>query len=469
MTWHSTHTKNYNNSIASSKKEAINNRVVLDAKNPIPFEPSGKSNAFAFNDNDRYIPFLNGDDNFFQLLLEASILSPTNNSCINSKTDYTIGQGVKLLDKNDQESSEFIDFAKRVNKKGESFNKFLKKVILNRLTVGNHFVELAKGTIGGKKFFRIINRPFLECRLSEADDDDISNEVLISKKFKKAGVWDIKDDEVVSLPIYYGQTDFEWLDDDGIERCAIHIKNEASGYEHYGLPENISCLPQQILEYKGARYNIDNFENNMVVGGVMFINGDVTDTEAREIGKDLIYSHTGDGKTGRWTVLKGKNIDAAKCGIQSFDTKKEGSFLELDKNSENKIIDANNWDSALYGQHESKGLGNGGFSYISAVYEIKKETVIKPLQRHIKEDLIVPLFYLYDEHMGTKFSEGNLEFIELKPANGSSNIDVNKVTKVSEARKKLGYEPLDESDKRNDKFVSEIGIKNESKKSDNDV
>ncbi|WP_313215011.1 hypothetical protein [Soonwooa sp.] len=424
-----------------SKNENITSNVAtLDVANPIPFEPTGTSAAFlSFSKKRRYLPFLEPKDNFFQLLLEAKMLSPTNSSCVNSKTNFCIGKGVYLKE---SEDSDFKKFIKRVNNKGQNLNKVLKSVFSNHFSFGNNFVEVIRGSIGAKKFVYLINRPILECRLSEPNEDDICETVFISKKFKRKGAWTLKEDEAVELPIYYGDEDMEWFtDESGFEHCIIHIKNEFSGYDHYGMPDNVSSLPWQILEYKTARYNLDIIENNLIVGGIVFLEGNVSQEEGKKVGQDIIYSHTGDGKRGRWTVVTGgKGI--ANSSLQQFNTGGEGSFLKLDENVESKIIDSNNWDSALYGQHQSTGIGNGGFAYLSAVFETKNKTVIEPTQNLIKEDLLNPFFEIYDNWMGTKFSDLEIEFKTVSPVSFAGELNINNILTKDEGREIIGKEKI---------------------------
>ena len=94
---------------AKSKKEngITSNVASLDVKNPIPYEPSGESSAFHLaKKNKKYLPFLEPKDNFFQLLLEAKLLSPTNSSCVNSKTNFCIGKGLYIKDSSEDKEFE---------------------------------------------------------------------------------------------------------------------------------------------------------------------------------------------------------------------------------------------------------------------------------------------------------------------------------------------------------------------------
>lgn len=426
----------------------ISNNATLDVKNPIPFEPTGESVAFLYTGKKKkYIPFLEPKDNFFQLLLEAKLLSPTNNSCVNSKTNFSIGKGLYFKDEK-KIDKDFVKFAKKVNNKGQNLNKILKSVFNNHFTVGNNFVEVIRGNVGNKKFIKMINRPFLDCRLSEPNEDDVCESVFISKKFRRKNAWTLVEDDTVELPIYYGNEKMEWHKDteQKTEHCIIHVKNECPGYDYYGMPDNVSSLPWQILEYKGARYNIDIIDNNLVAGGVIFLEGNVSQEEGAKVAKDIIYTHTGDGKRGRWTVVAGGK-DITKSSMQQFDTKSEGSFLKMDENLESKIIDSNNWDSTLYGQHEKGGLGSNGFAYLSSIFDTKYKTVIEPVQSIIKEDLLSPFFEIYDAFMGTKWSEFELDFEKVSPASFAGEININAVLTKDEGRDILGKPALEDAEK----------------------
>lgn len=429
-----------------SKKRAniISNVATLDVKNPIPFEPTGESSAFHFSArNKKYLPFLEPKDNFFQLLLEAKLLSPTNNACVNSKTNFCIGKGLYFKDEK-QEDADFLEFSKRVNNKGQNLNKLLKSVFNNHFTCGNNFVEVVRGSIGKKRFVWLINRPFLDCRLSEADDDDICKTVFISKKFRRRNAWNLVEDETVELPIYYGDPKMKWYKSDaGTEHCILHIKNDFPGYDYYGMPDNISSLPWQILEYKTARYNLDILDNNLIVGGVVFLEGNVSQEEAKKVGQDIIYSHTGDGKRGRWTVVTGgQNI--SKSSIQQFNNQSDGSFLKLDESVESKIIDSNNWDSTLYGQHQAGGLGSNGFAYLSSIFDTKNKTVIEPTQELIKSDLLDVFFEIHDAWCGTKWKELDLGFRTVTPTSFAGELQINKVLTRDEGRQILGFPLMDD-------------------------
>ncbi len=432
--------RNQLKNIVQQQSLAVSNEAKLDVVNPIPFEIKGNSSVFElFADNRKYIPFLNPKDNFFSVLQEASILSPTSSACINSKVFFCSGNGIRIKDADKSTEKAFKDFQKRINNRRQTFGAVLDRIFSNYFRVGNVFIELVKIEVGSTKKLHAYVRSFLDCRLGRPDENDIPQTVVISSKFRSGGDWTIDSNNSVELPIYNG-SDTKWLKGPkGSEHCVIHIKNEMDGYDYYGAPENVSSLPWQILEYKGARYNLDNFENNMVIGGVVVLEGSFTDAELTKAGKRLVDQHTGDGKRGRWAVFGNKKGGAT---IQNFQKQSDGDFLKLDENAEQKIIDSNNWDSALYGQNQSKGLGNGGNAYLRSIFKIKHKTVVEPTRAVITEEFIEPFLQIHDEFCGSKWSQEDLEFVSIDIEDLVEDIDINSVITVDEGRAKLGFDDL---------------------------
>ncbi|ASW74693.1 hypothetical protein IQ37_15160 [Chryseobacterium piperi] len=347
-----------------------------------------------------------------------------------------------LKDATDSELKAFKDLQKRINNKRQSMGKVLDGLFNKYFRVGNDFIEIIRSKVGETKKVMAFPRKFLECRLSEADENDVSQSVYISKKFRN-----IKDDwsidvekDAIELPIYDGE-DTNWYihPTQGTEHCLIHIKNEMPGYDYYGMPENVASLPQQILEYKAARYNIDNFENNLVIGGLVVLEGNHTDDELNKVARKITAQHTGDGKRGRYAFVSNKQGTAV---IHDMKKQTDGDFLAMDEKVEQKIISANNWDAALFGQNISKGIGNGGNAYVRTIFDIKNKTVIEPTREVIIEDFIIPFFEIYDDWMGTNWSEKEFSFIPVVPESFAGDIDSNAILTVDEGRQILGKDPL---------------------------
>ncbi|KAA5532647.1 hypothetical protein F0919_17860 [Taibaiella lutea] len=393
--------------IVSGKKTSIHvsNEVVLDAKNPIPFEFTGAS--YNVDSGNAYIPFLFPNDNFFGTLLEARIQSPTQNACITTKTDYTIGDGLSIKDVDPEKwPAGFLEIFQKANRKKETLNTVLKKAIENFYTTGNAPIEILRGTVAGKKFVYVYSHNFLDCRLGVPDaSGDIVN-MIYSRQFRKKGV--VTDAEKFkSIPLYDRgfNKNKSWSKDTktGVERTAIWLQNAFAGYDDYGMPSSVPSILHQCLEYQGARYNLDNLENNMVVGGAIVLAGNVSQAEADKLGRKILNQHTGSGKRGRVAVF------ASEAGIEQskfmpFDTRKEGSFKEQNAEARDVIILSNQWDAVLAGLQSESALGKGA-GYLQEIYEQKLNTVINPIVNFFIENLIKPIAEIAQDWLGEKWSD----------------------------------------------------------------
>lgn len=416
------------------------NAAKLDAKNPIPVETGGK--GYIIQRGRRYVPFFDKDDNFFQVMLEANLLSPTNLACINSKTKFTIGNGWQLLEgKTDEELNKW---AKSVNKKSQSLNDIIRGVINNRFNSGNSFVELVKVKVGNSWFLKVFLKNYIDCRLAMPEDgaDDIPTHVIVSKKFRKSGVWNLGDDsDFVKIPIYNGDPKQEWMKDSkGNLHLMMHLKNEVSGYDYYGMPSNVACLPQQILEYKMARFNMDNFDNNLVVGGLIVLQGNMSPDESKKVASEITNAHTGDGKRGKYVILSSENgVENSK--VIPFDSNKEYDYIEGSKRVEEQILLSNEWSKVLI-DPQAGGLGNSG-KQIRELYETKMNTVIAPEQSFILEKFIMPLMEICDTVYGKKWSTYSFGFKNIPVLGISAEIDVNSCLTINEGRRMLGLPDLE--------------------------
>lgn len=438
---------------ASAKKGTRALNASLDAKNPIPLEYNSKY-LWLTSNGKGYIPFLNGTDTFFQLLLEAKLLSPTNLACVSTKSEYCLGGGWNFNDKNRDEVPDFLQWAKSVNRKQQSLNDIIRGGFESYWTSGNGFIEVVRGRIGGTPFLRLYKRNFMDCRLSDPDEDDVPTSVLISKQFRKKGYLSLTNrDDYFEVPIWSpNMFDNPWVKDSrGFEHTIFHLKYEMEGYDYYGMPSNVATLPQQILEYKAARYNIDNFDNNLVIGGAIVLKGDISDEEAEQIANNIIIQHTGDGKRGRFVVIssEGNNVEDAK--IIPYEKQSEASYLKLDQSTQEKIISGNQWDAVLGGIHQSGSSNTVNSAYIRSIFDIKKTTLISPAQGYMAEKFLRPLMYIADETLNKKWSDNMIGLTTVMPVSFLGDIDVNAILTINEGRKIAGLDVI--TGEQADKFI----------------
>lgn len=423
-------------------KVTIVNRVKLDPENPVPIQYGNDS--FYSTESKPYIPFIGKNDNLPGLLLEARLTSPTHNACITTIADAVVGKGITVLD-NEKPNPDLLKWLKCVNRKRQSFNKLLTAAVDGERTQGNQFIEVVRGSIAGKKYLKLHLHSMLYCRLSEIEDDaedDLPKSVLISKDFARRG-YNGKTKKNNEIPLWYdsevGKNKYWKKRDDGSESTMLHFKNEISGIDHYGLPSSIPSLRNQVMEGSSAQYNIDNFENNMILGGMLIFKSSMTQDEAERQAKEIMLSHVGKGKTGRIAVISSEE-GIEGVDFKPYDTQKEGSFIELDKANEEKIIASHNWDSTLAGINRGSSLGNGS-TYIRAIYDVKEATLLKPLRSELIDNVVKPIMKIYADWFGAKeVADYEFDFISAMPWSFIADLKPEQFIQVNEAREIAGLE-----------------------------
>lgn len=439
----------------SRKRTTISNAATIDAKNPIPFDGAG---ATLTNMTGKpYVPFIGNNDRFAGVLVEAKMLSPTTLSCVTSKATYCAGRGWYIKDDSasevDKTYPDLDEWAKSVNRKKQTLNDVIKSILEHKFTTGNAFVHIIRGKVGDKKYVKVYVRSLVDCRLAQPDAEDICASVYYGRAFRD-NFYTFDTNKLTEIPIYTGNLlNQDWfVDDKKDEHTFIHVKNEMAGYEYYGMPSNVASLPQQILEYKASRYNLDNFDNNLVIGGLITLKGNVTDPEARDMGKKIVHTHTGDGKRGRWVILSSESGTLEGSDIHKFEKETDGSFIEQDKHIEEKIYASNQWNKLLIGGTEQKSIGQGNSAYIRSVFDIANTTVIRPEQEYVINNVLKPLLKICDEWMGTKWADLNIDIRAIQPVSFLGDIDVNAVITKDEGREILGRKPL--GDDRGKEFIT---------------
>ncbi len=448
------------NKPVGKRPSRVSNEVRLDAKNPIPFE---NGQAFSFVNHTKYLPFLSGKDDFGQQLLEARLLSTTHNRCVTSKKRYCKGAGFYDINGKDL-APEIVEWLSSMNMNNEPASKLTERQFEDFFTWGNVPIELVRFTSAKKKYLFVYVHNFLEWRLGVPNKDDIVEYAVQSKLFLRSKGYLTPDEikKAKQLPLYNPRKPDRknWFKDEkGVERTLIWYKNSVSGFSYYGLPSAVASMIFQVLEYKGARYNLDNFENNMVVSALLALKGNLSQTEADRIGKKAIQTHTGDGKRGRVMVVASEEgIEGSD--LHTFDTQKDGSYTEADDKWTQKIILANEWDSVLAGIQSASTMGKGS-GFITKILEHINKTVILPAQQDLMDNVWKTIFKVAGDWLGWNMDEYDLAIKSNIDISGLTDVDITPAVTVDEVREAKGL-PKDGTE-RGKKYLSELQKKKEGK------
>lgn len=437
----------------------VHNSVTTTSKTPVPIEYNGS--AFTLIGGFQYIPFFQPDDSLFRTLLEVRLLSPTQDSCLNDKSFYSVGDGLQVKDK------EFpAAFDKKINGKRQTIDDILKAVFDSLYQDGNKFIEIVRTEIAGKKFVHCYAHNNMDCRFKATEDGSDPTHVIRSKSFRMNGMVNFsKEDKPIEIPLW---TDNPlagynvWKKDPGrkiiVERTMIHIKNNFEGVDYYGLPSNFSGFYNSVMEYKATRFNLDNFENNMFLGGVLFIQGNMSTTESNKFTQNLRKMHTGEGKSQRVLPISSEG-GLTDSKFVPFTQNNDGHFIELDKRNEGKIITANNWSKALMDLNDTSSLGKGG-EYIKNLFKIKFRTVIMPAQQNVLNNFIFPLMQIIDEYTGTSYYKEPWWIKPVIPISLEGLLTVDSLLTVDEGRAEIGKGPMKDP-KKGSLLISEVAKKPE--------
>lgn len=452
--------------IKAKRRLTIANSIKLNPSNPLPI--SYNENSFVSVSGKKYLPILNKRNNLPTLLLEARLTSPTHDACIGSIASAVIGNGLSVLDTDNNSINfsdldpDFVNWMKCVNNDLESLDEILHGTVDGEREQGNQFIRIIKGTLGKTPFLKIKLEPMQFCRLADIEKGKKEpTSVIVSRTFVKAGYKEKLDDAEV-VPLYSSNTldqASSWKEDDqGNFHTMIHFKNQRKGVDFYGLPASISGLRFQVLEGKAAQSNIDNIDNNMILGGMLIMKSAMTEDEAYEQADRILESHTGDGKRGRIAVVSSENgIDDVK--FEKYETKSEGSYIQLDDKVEKKIIASNNWHKALLGTEDSSRLPTGS-GYIRSIWDTKEASLLNPLRRKLTDKVVMQIIKIYADVFGKKdLLKYNFWFKSAMPFSFLGDIKPEQFMKVNEARELAS---LDKDDTKENVYLAEMAAKGNS-------
>lgn len=435
--------------ITAKSKAVVANLLKLDPQNPLPFDFSSDSYRVVYGK--RYLPFLGYNDNLPNIFWEARALSTTHNACISTIAHTCVGEGVYVTNVDPKDvDPDFLTWISRINNDGQSLSELVRLAIDGRDTDGNGWIEIVKGKVGSEKYLKVYFNSSLYCRLTSPDPK--TGEITTAVKslylaHYRNGMLTQRSLKAVEFPLYSPEKSLQskvWQDvnKDGDLHTMIHLKNEVGSVLYYGLPPSHASLRYQVLEGKAAQYNIDNFENNMVMSGLLIFKSGMTEDEAAKVARTIIQSHTGQGKNGRVGVI------SSESGIDDFtwqplQTEKEGSFIQLDDKVVGKIITSHGWDGLLAGIPDKGGALGKGSTYVRAIFDVKKAMVLKPREMYIKQKLLMPLLAIAAEWYGKPaWLDYDLGLKMMPPYSLISDIQVNNVLTKNEGRAILGFGPM---------------------------
>ena len=369
------------------------------------------------NLNTKYVPF--GDDNLFpQYLAELKRKSSTNRSVLAQKTVFT--SGAKFVCDND----DLARFIKDVNADHESLRDVFKKLADDYYTFGNAYMECVIYD-GGVNIYHL---DATTVRMSKTN-----KEVYINSDWCR--YWN-NDEKISRLPIYPRVAHNKFV---------IHFKDYEPTFNFYGLPDYVAALEHIAVDYEIGKWNHTKFKNGFQPSAIVEISGDMGEEEARKLVREAQKKFVGDGNNGKIMFIV-KNGDTTPANVNIIKDDQEGSWLDLQRVTDQNIITAHRWQPSLSGIVSSGKMNNTG-SEIRIAYDLAMTTVVKDTSELLLNGI---RRVLYNE-MG--FDPRDLKIHYEPPVSYANEIDVKQVLTINEQRRMLDEDlPMLEG---GDMFVSD--------------
>ena len=349
----------------------------------------------------KFIPF--GTNNLFpQYLAELKRKSSTHRSVLAQKTIFT--SGAKFVS-NNEDISEYI---KDVNADGESLRMIFKKLAADYYTFGNAYLE---GVVydGGMNLYHI---DATTVRMSKN-----KREAYIHPDWAK---YNSMREDLSIIPIYPEVSD---------SRFILQFKDYEPTFSFYGLPDYVAALEHIAVDYEIGKWNHTKFKNGFQPSAIVEISGDMGEEEAKKLVDEAQRKFVGDGNNGKIMFIV-KNGDTAAANISIIKDDQEGSWIDLQRITDQNIVTAHRWQPSLSGLVSSGKMNNTG-SEIRIAYDLAMTTVIKDTSDLLLNGIKTVLY----KELG--FLPEDLMIHYDPPISFATQIDPSKILTINEQRRLL--------------------------------
>ena len=349
----------------------------------------------------KFIPF--GTNNLFpQYLAELGRKSSTHRSVLAQKTIFT--SGAKFVS-NNEDISEYI---KDVNADGESLRMIFKKLASDYYTFGNAYLE---GVLydGGMNLYHID-----------------ATTVRMSKDKKEAYVhpdwakYNTMKEDLNIIPIYPEVKG---------NRFILQFKDYEPTFSFYGLPDYVAALEHIAVDYEIGKWNHTKFKNGFQPSAIVEISGDMGEEEAKKLVDQAQKKFVGAGNNGKILFLV-KNGDTSPANVSIIKDDQEGSWIDLQRITDQNIVTAHRWQPSLSGLVSSGKMNNTG-SEIRIAYDLAMTTVIKDTSDLLLDGIKTVMY----RELG--FLPEDLMIHYEPPISFATQIDPSKILTINEQRRLL--------------------------------
>ena len=400
------------------KKAAKGEILALHVGNKVPPPPEEKR-VGDINTRD-YEPF--GSNNLFpQELVKLTKQSPLHRGILNSKVIYVTGKGFE------SDNDALLDHFREVNPT-ENLRQVYSKLLRDFYEFGNAYMEIV--TDSSRTFMNWFHKDSTTCRVIKG-----GGSVIIHPNWAK---FNTTKEKGVTIPLYP-----EFKEIDGGLRSIFQFKRYEPEFNFYGLPDWVAAMDAAGIGYKTNKWNLSRLDNSFQTSGVLLVNGQMDEDNAKKLKTAFRDEFLGEGNTGKILFLAQNLGEKGSTTYTPISTDSEGDWIELHKQSGADLIIAHNWYKSLIGMSDSTGFDT---QRIRNEWQVALATIIENDQMFFTE-------------VFTKITEkeiklsGELSVINKSPVNLLDLINVDKVMKIRQAIGLIEALESDYKDEELDQFI----------------
>jgi hypothetical protein len=320
-----------NNKAAANRKSKSKNKAKY-FQNKTVINPVVKETKVTDTNTNDYIEF--GSNNLFpQKQAELSRKSAILRSVINSKRDYVLGEGFST-------DSDF--FKNYIPSPSETMEGLYWKLLIDRYQNGNYYIEVVK--INGQVLMNHVDST--KCRGSEDRKHIIVHPDWANYRRTQ--------DKAKVIPLY---PEFGRVKGLQGQRSIVHVKDYEPTFSFYGVPSNIAGEDSAIINWRTNNWNKNRLVNSFQTSGVLLLNADLEDDDAKKFSDDFDSAFTGDENAGKpMKVIQPSTGERNDTKWIPFDADVDGSWTELHDQAVKEICTANQWFPTLSGLPVATGF-----------------------------------------------------------------------------------------------------------------
>jgi len=306
-----------------------------------------------------------GDNNdYFDVIIERYLGSPTNARCVNGISDMIFGRGLEAIDRNINRDA-YIEMKRLIDERE------LRKIVGDRKLLGQAAIKVVYNK-AKTKITAIKHHPMETLRAEKTSDGCI-------KAYYYHPKWcDMKpSDKPKRIPTFgYGKKS------DTVELYIV--RPYVSGFYYYSPCDYQSSLQYSQLEEEVSNYHLSNIENGLQPSLLInFNNGQPSEEVQEMLERKIMEKFSGSSNAGKFILAFNEDKDTAATvdAVHLPDAHAQYQFL-ADESREKIMLGHGIVSPILLGIKDNTGFGNNAEELRTASI-LMDNIVIRPFQQNI--------------------------------------------------------------------------------------